>query len=95
MVFPKLGIGVAFRMHHFLEIQKSEAPIEWFELITDRFLLPAKKSLLVLEYLQERFPLVLHGIGLGIGSPLPLDFNYLKQVKDLEGELKRLGYQST
>lgn len=70
-------------MEHFAEIQEKEVPIEWFELITDQFLLPAKKSDQMLEYLIGRFPLVLHGVGLGIGSSTPLDFDYLRRVKAL------------
>ncbi len=31
---------------------------------------------------SERYPFVTHGLSLSIGSPSPLDFNFLQQVKD-------------
>ncbi len=82
-----LGIGISFRIDHFTEIQKGNVPIDWFELITEDFLSPTKKSSLVLEFLKGKYPLVLHGLSLGIGNSTPLNFEYLKQVKALSREI--------
>ncbi len=87
MSIPKLGVGVSFRMQQFNEIRKKPASIDWFELITEHFLLPARRSSYVLDFLKERYPLVLHGVSLSIGSSLPLDFQYLKLVKKLAREI--------
>ncbi len=83
MSLPKLGIGVAFRMQHFEEIQKSPGLIEWFELFTEHFLEPSQWSTIALDFLSEQYPLVLHGVSLGIGNSTPLDFDYLRKVKAL------------
>ncbi len=87
MPLPKLDIGVGFRMQHFNEIRKSPVKIGWFELITEHFLIPAKRSSYVLDFLKEKYPLVLHGVSLAIGSSTPIDFAYLELVKKLVREI--------
>ena len=84
----KLGIGVGFRIDHYPEIKESDTPIEWFELITEQFISPSKKNRQILEFLKGRYPLALHGVDLAIGSSTPLDFNYLKKVKELAKETR-------
>lgn len=84
---PKLGTGISFKMHHLASIQSDQFPIDWLELLTETFLVPTKKISSVLEQLKRRFPLVLHGVGLGIGSAEPLDFDYLSKVKRLANEI--------
>jgi uncharacterized protein (UPF0276 family) len=83
-----LGIGVSFRVKHLPDIQGTSVPIDWFELITDQFLVETKKNSLALEYLVGRYPIILHGVGLAIGSPMPLDFDYLGKVKELAKRVK-------
>lgn len=87
MTKAKLGTGVSFKMQHLADIQKDEFRMDWFELLTEEFLVPSKRVSFALEVLKERCPLVLHGVGLSIGSPLPLDFDYLSKVKRLADEL--------
>jgi hypothetical protein len=37
----------------------------------------------ILEQVAERYPVVMHGVSLSIGSTDPLDFEYLKKLKNL------------
>lgn len=41
-----------------------------------------------LERILERYPVVQHGVNLAIGSPDPLDFDYLKKLKKLAQKTK-------
>lgn len=84
---PNLGIGVGLRPVHLKEIFETSPPIDWFEIITENFLgegIPARN----LERILERYPVVLHGVSLSIGSPAPLDWDYLKKVKALAQKTK-------
>jgi uncharacterized protein (UPF0276 family) len=85
---PRLGIGVGFRPVHFDTIKEENPQVDWFELITEHFLSRSKRSEAMLAFLKERYPLVLHGVSLAIGSSTPLDFDYLKKVKELAKEVK-------
>ena len=41
-----------------------------------------------LEQIAERFPLVMHGVAMSIGSTTPLDMTYLNNLKKLMGDVK-------
>ncbi len=42
--------------------------IDWLEIITENYFVPGGKPLHYLERIRERFPLVMHGVSLSIGS---------------------------
>lgn len=79
-----LGIGIGLRSEHYTEIFQTEQPlIDWFEIISENFMVEGGKPLEILSKILERFPVVQHGVSLAIGSPDPLDFDYLKKLKAL------------
>lgn len=80
---PKLGIGIGLRPVHYEEIFSQNLPIDWFEIISENFMVEGGKPLENLDRILERYPVVQHGVNLAIGSPDPLDWNYLKQLKAL------------
>lgn len=81
--FPNLGIGIGLRVPHYGEIFSETPAIDWFEIISENFMVDGGKPLENLERILEHYPVVQHGVSLGIGSPLPLDFDYLKKLKAL------------
>lgn len=83
MSIPNLGIGVGLRPVHYEEIFASEPIIDWFEIISENFMGVGGRPLTNLKRVLERFPVVQHGVNLAIGSTTPLDWDYLKQLKDL------------
>ena len=40
-----------------------------------------------LSQIKERYPMVMHGVSLSIGSQDPLNWDYLKQVKNLAQQI--------
>jgi uncharacterized protein (UPF0276 family) len=58
-------------------------PVDWFEILTENYLVPGGKPLHYLGRVRERYPLAMHGVSLSIGSVAPLDFDYLRQVRAL------------
>ncbi len=85
---PNLGIGVGLRIPHYEEIFSSWPEIDWFEIISENFMVEGGKPLANLERILERYPVVQHGVNLAIGSPDPLDWDYLKQLKALTRKTK-------
>lgn len=83
MHLPNLGIGIALRVPHHQEIQETSPSIDWFEIISEHYMEASGKTLDFLKWILERYPVVQHGVSLAIGSPLPLDFDYLKKLKAL------------
>src|SRR3984885_15928096 len=77
------GFGLGLRPSHYAAILGESHPIDWLEVITENYLVPGGKPLDYLERIRARFPLVMHGVSLSIGSTDPLDFEYLKMVRAL------------
>jgi hypothetical protein len=80
---PDLGIGIGLRTAHFGHILAEWPEIDWFEALTENFLDTGGRPAWVLDRIAERYPVVLHGVSLSIGSTDPLDFDYLAKVRAL------------
>jgi uncharacterized protein (UPF0276 family) len=81
--YPNLGLGVGLRTTHFAHILKYQPPVDWFEIISENFMDSGGRPRYVLEQVAERYPVVMHGVSLSIGSTDPLDFDYLGKLRDL------------
>jgi uncharacterized protein len=82
-VVPNLGIGIGLRVPHYKDIFEKKPDIDWFEIISENFMVDGGKPLDNLYRILEHYHVVQHGVSLAIGSPNPLDFDYLKKLKDL------------
>src|SRR5882757_2840872 len=80
---PFLGFGLGLRAQHYDEILNGQPPIDWFEVISENYMLPGGQPLRVLERIRERYPVVMHGVSLSIASTAPPDFDYLQGLRDL------------
>lgn len=85
---PSLGFGLGLRPQHYEAILSGAAAIDWFEALTENYLVPGGRPLRNLERIRERYPLVLHGVSLSIGSSAPLDREYLRQVRELAARVE-------
>ncbi|MFN8626880.1 MAG: DUF692 domain-containing protein [Candidatus Binatia bacterium] len=83
MTFPFLGFGVGLRPKHYSEILDVYPSVDWFEIISENFMVPGGRPLFVLEKIRERYPIALHGVSLSIGSTDPLNADYLSQLRSL------------
>jgi len=81
--YPCLGFGLGLRKEHYQTILQTEPDVDWFEILTENYLVPGGKPLYYLDQIRERYPLVMHGVSLSIGNSDPLNFDYLQQVKNL------------
>ncbi|MGC1522499.1 MAG: DUF692 domain-containing protein [Steroidobacteraceae bacterium] len=77
------GFGLGLRTPHYEAMLNEPHNVDWLEVITENYLVPGGKPLYYLERVRERFPLVMHGVSLSIGSTDPIDFAYLAQVRAL------------
>jgi len=57
--------------------------VDWFEVISENFLDSRGRPRYVLGCIAERYPVVMHGVSLSIGSHDPLDLDYLGKLKAL------------
>jgi uncharacterized protein (UPF0276 family) len=85
--FEDLGIGVGLRTAHYQEILSSWPSVDWFEVLSENFMHTRGRPLEILDQIAERYPLVMHGVSLSIGSTDPLDWDYLHELKTLRDRI--------
>ncbi|MEW2353354.1 DUF692 domain-containing protein [Spirillospora sp. NPDC029432] len=78
-----LGFGVGLRTPHFEHIRRHRPAVGFFEAITENFMDSRGGRRAALEEIADRYPVVLHGVSLSIGSTDPLDLGYLARLRDL------------
>ncbi len=83
-----LGFGLGLRIPHFEDVLTTDHNVEWFEILSENFMVDGGKPRYYLEQIAERFPLVMHGVAMSIGSTTPLDMTYLNNLKKLMGDVK-------
>ena len=85
---PYLGYGLGLRPDHYLDILAQRPNIDWFEALTENYLVPGGKPLYFLERIRQHYPMALHGVSLSIGSTDPLNTDYVRQVKTLADRIE-------
>src|ERR1044071_9868732 len=80
---PYLGFGLGLRPQHYHEILSSNPAIDWFEIISENYMVPGGQPLRMLDRIAERYPIVMHGVSLSIASTAPLDLEYLGALQAL------------
>lgn len=82
-----LGFGLGLRPQHYEEILAAGpaggSGIDWFEAISENYMVPGGSPLSMLERIRARYPVVLHGVSLSIASTGPLDNDYLDALDRL------------
>ena len=81
--YPSLGYGLGLRVDHYEALLSETRPIDWLEALSENYMIPGGRPLEFLARFRERYPLVLHGVSLSIGSGDPLDRGYLARLKQL------------
>jgi len=92
MVLPRLGhdnlgFGIGLRTAHYRHILNERPQIDWFEIISENYMDSQGRARDILDQVIERYPVVMHGVSLSIGSTDPLNFDYLKRLKKLADDV--------
>jgi uncharacterized protein len=85
---PQLGVGLGLRTRHYEHILNEWPEVGWFEALSENFMQTEGKPLDVLDRVAERYPVVLHGVSMSIGSTDPLDWGYLAELKALRDRVR-------
>ncbi len=80
---PQLGFGLGLRTQHYNQILESKPNVDWFEVISENYMVPGGKPLHFLDRIRADYPVVMHGVSLSIGSTTPVDLDYLHDLRVL------------
>lgn len=86
------GAGVGLRTPHARQLLTSQLDVPWLEILADNWLAPGGLNRDLIMAISERYPTVLHGVGLSLGAIDPLDFEYLEKIKQLKLETNSQWY---
>jgi len=78
-----LGYGMGLRTDYYETILDELPEIDWFEVISENYMVKGGKALYYLDAIREHYPMVMHGVSLSIGGTDALDLDYLAQLKAL------------
>jgi uncharacterized protein (UPF0276 family) len=80
---PNLGVGIGLRVPHLEAIFTRWPRVDFFEIISENYMVDGGPPLDHLARILERYPVVQHGVSLSIASAQELDWDYLKRLKSL------------
>jgi uncharacterized protein (UPF0276 family) len=87
-----LGFGLGLRPQHYPAIlngpPETADAIDWFEILSENYMVDGGRPLANLMAVRERYPMVMHGVSLSIGSTDPLDMDYLARLKALAARVE-------
>ncbi len=81
--FSYLGCGIGLRRQHYAEVLEHRPSIDWFEIVSENFMVEGGRPLAILDAVRERYPLVMHGVSMSLGSADPLNRAYLRELRAL------------
>ena len=83
MTRPFLGFGLGLRTEHYTHVLEHKPDVDWFEIISENYMVPGGKPLHYLDQIRQDYPIVMHGVSMSIGSTDSLNRDYLKNLKQL------------
>jgi len=77
------GIGIGLRTPHYQHIFNKKPVVDWFEIISENFMVGGGRALANLDQILERYRVVQHGVSMYFGSAEPLNRDHLRRLKAL------------
>ncbi|HNR22200.1 MAG TPA: DUF692 domain-containing protein [Steroidobacteraceae bacterium] len=80
--------GIGLRAAHHREVLRTAPDVGWFEAHSENYFADGGGALDTLLRVRERWPVALHGVGLGLGSTAPLDREHLRRLARLAARIE-------
>jgi uncharacterized protein len=81
--FTDYGIGIGLRAPHYDHILTRKPVVDWFEIISENFMIDGGRPLHILDQILEQYKVVQHGVSMYFGSAEKLNRDHLRRLKDL------------
>ena len=81
--FTNYGVGIGLRVPHYRHILEKKPVVDWFEIISENYMIDGGRPLSVLDSILDQYRVVLHGVSLYFGSADPLSREHLRRLKSL------------
>ncbi|HOX67363.1 MAG TPA: DUF692 domain-containing protein [Burkholderiaceae bacterium] len=84
------GFGLGLRTPHYSDFLESPQRVDWLEILSDNYLVPGGKPLVMLDAIRADYPVVMHGVALSIGAADGPDRAYLAALAALARRVEPL-----
>ncbi|MBT9329910.1 MNIO family bufferin maturase [Paracidobacterium acidisoli] len=81
--FTEYGVGIGLRVPHYQHILSRKPVVDWFEIISENYMIDGGRPLEILDRILEQYRVVQHGVSMYFGSADPLNREHLKRLKQL------------
>ncbi len=81
--YTDYGIGIGLRVPHYRHILERKPIVDWFEIISENYMVDGGRPLAILDQILERYRVVQHGVSMYFGSAGPLNRDHLRRLKSL------------
>jgi uncharacterized protein len=81
--FTEYGVGIGLRIPHYNHILENKPVCDWFEIISENFMVDGGRPLYVLDQILEQYRVVQHGVSMYFGSAEPLNREHMQRLKKL------------
>jgi uncharacterized protein (UPF0276 family) len=86
--FTDYGVGIGLRVPHYAHIFAEKPVVDWFEIISENYMVDGGRPLEVLDQILDQYRVVQHGVSMYFGSAQALDREHLKRLKELTKRTK-------
>ena len=76
--FTEYGVGVGLRIPHYQHILEKKPVVDWFEIISENYMVDGGRPLAILDQILEQYRVVQHGVSMYFGSAEPLNREHLR-----------------
>jgi uncharacterized protein len=87
---PSPGFGLGLRTQHYADFLDAPRRVDWLELLSDNYMAPGGKPLVMLDRIRANYPVVMHGVALSIGAADGVDETYLDALAQLADRVQPL-----
>src|SRR5271169_4044832 len=77
------GVGIGLRIPHYGHILEKKPVVNWFEIISENYMVDGGNPLAVLDEILAQYRVVQHGVSMYFGSAEPLNREHLRRLKTL------------
>src|SRR5258708_8526762 len=81
--FTEYGVGIGLRVPHYRHILAKKPVVDWFEIISENFMVDGGRPLAVLDAILEQYRVVQHGVAIYFGSAYKFDRAHLQRLQSI------------
>ena len=81
--FTDYGVGIGLRVPHYSHILEKKPVVDWFEIISENYMVDGGRPLTVLDSILDQYRVVQHGVSMYFGSTDSLNREHLRRLKTL------------